>query len=907
VGTARALSAAANLAVGGVPDTPAPAATTLPSGGHTYYVDSNAGNDANNGAAAVVGAAGTGPWLTLARLMQAPLAPGDTVVLACGGVWNETLRLPASGSMSQPITVSAPAGGCSTAPAIDGSITLPASAWTLYQGNIYKAALAKAPMQLFAASGNFTQAHHPNAGYLSSNPGSVYLATAAAGNTAGSGGGSTVLLTGPDLVLPAGAAIAPGTSVRIRTGSWLMDETTVSAVNGSQLTLATPTSYSLPAGTGYFLVGQLWMVDSPGEWSYDAAAQQVYAWLPDSAAPSAPVAASTLAYGVMLDGQSNIVLNGLWLRKLGTGVSLRTSHNIALRNSTVEDINDFGVDATKSAGASFDSNSFARIGRDVISGNADNTGSASGMAVRNNLIRDGGVIMSGEQSLSLPKSSRAAILSGTTALVSGNTLVNTGYIGIRSETGSTVQNNFVFGACSVLDDGAGIYTWGSSGVTIAGNTVVHARGALAGKPADQQFTQAQGIYLDLLSTTTTITNNTVIDTDNGLQIHDAYSNQISGNRLYGNRSSQIWLQEDTQQGNANGDVYGNVITGNQIAPVVPSAVGLLLQTQFKSTAAFGSFDNNIYYNRASPVVAAVSIPGTTVLYALGAWQQSSGIGSTQPVDAHGSGVNSQGYATYTVAGSSLLPNMALAQSLLAWTTWNQTGPSGTLTPVACNGGLCLHYTPGGSAGLAISPNFSIVKGQWYRLSLDVQADTAGQIVAPVVRNGGGGSNGYESVSDRSLSFTAGTTLARYSMIFQATESITAHDPVTGSNGARVDLSNLVTGQSLSFGNMELVPITPDPLAQLSGAVLNAGTSALNAACPYASSQPAVCSMFINLANNQALSWPLSVPAYGSSLVYAQNPALVDSDGDGIPDSQDTCPGTPAGAAVNAAGCSINQH
>ena len=38
----------------------------------------------------------------------------------------------------------------------DGSVSLPASAWTVHSGSIYKASLADTPLQLFSAAGNMT-------------------------------------------------------------------------------------------------------------------------------------------------------------------------------------------------------------------------------------------------------------------------------------------------------------------------------------------------------------------------------------------------------------------------------------------------------------------------------------------------------------------------------------------------------------------------------------------------------------------------------------------------------------------------------------------------------------------------------------------------------------------------------
>ena len=60
--------------------------------------------------------------------------------------------------------------------------------------------------------------------------------------------------------------------------------------------------------------------------------------------------------------------------------------------------------------------------------------------------------------------------------------------------------------------------------------------------------------------------NTVTDADSGIQLHIASNNIVSGNRLYGNRVNQLWLQETHNAVNALGDLSGNTVTANQIAP-----------------------------------------------------------------------------------------------------------------------------------------------------------------------------------------------------------------------------------------------------------------------------------------------------------------------------------------------------
>jgi len=242
--------------------------------GAVYYVDSKLGSDANTGLAAVAGAGSAGPWRSLAKVATATLSPGDTVLLACGNVWTETLKLATSGTAASPITVGSFPAGCSTKPTIDGSQTIAAGAWTLHQGNIYKTALATAPLQVSATAGFMTQAHHPNRGFDATQLDSLYVRNAVASDKTliNNRQVSTYVTTGADLKLPAGATLTAGTKIRIRTNAWVLDERDISAVSGTRLSLSTPTTYPVDAGWGFYLLGQLWMLDAAGEWHYDAPA-----------------------------------------------------------------------------------------------------------------------------------------------------------------------------------------------------------------------------------------------------------------------------------------------------------------------------------------------------------------------------------------------------------------------------------------------------------------------------------------------------------------------------------------------------------------------------------------------------------------------------------------------------------
>jgi hypothetical protein len=345
---------------------------------------------------------------------------------------------------------------------------------------------------------------------------------------------------------------------------------------------------------------------------------------------------------------------------------------------------------------------------------------------------------------------------------------------------------------------------------------------------------------------------------------------------------------------------GQIISGSGLT------AGTIITALGTGTGGFGTFDHNGYYDRESTNVTRNAPPSQTSIYTLDQWKATTGVGTTASVEPNGTRLYSKSFSTYSVSGATIVPNGNLATNAYDWQSYNGTQPAGQLTRIACAVGFCLQYVPGGSAGIVSSPSFSIVKGQWYRLAIDVAATSASQEIQLVVRRGGGGSNGYESLADRSLTFTAGTQFVRHSVIFQATKTVNYRDPLTGDWGARVDLQNLVSGKSVTLGNLELVPVDMDDTAAVSAALNNGNSAASNMACPFTGAQSSLCAKMMVMGTTTVVSWPLTVPGYSTTLLYAADPSLYDTDGDGIPDTEDRCAGTPAGSGVNAAGCAIGQ-
>lgn len=894
------LAAEARTQLAGLPAdvTALPAWPAAAAGARQWHVDSQGGDDAADGRTPATA------WRSLARLARVPLQAGDRVLLACGSRWHETLRLAGGGRAGLPVVVSAADTRCAAPPVIDGAVALPAGAWSTVRPGVYRQRLATPPLQLLGGSLPWLPAHHPNIGPQGAN----WLALAAAGNRVPFDGRevSTRLPVGADLGLPAGQRLGPGTRVRVRTAAYVVDDLPLASHDAGALTVASPTTYAVNAGWGYLLTGQAWMVDSPAEWFHDATTGDLTVQA-RGGEPRLPTLASVLATGLDLQGLQHVVVEGLHVVNTGVGALLRGSQALTLRNSVLTDLADRGVDAADSRDVILEANRIERTGTDAVFAGGIAATAARGLVVRGNLIRHSGVLWQDGAARTLPRRSYGAILAGQQGQVSDNTLVDVGYIGIRVFDGSRVEGNVVVGACSVLDDCGGIYTHGAgNGSVIRGNLVAHSRGQPAGKPAAARAPLAQGIYLDDGSSGVTVQDNTVVDTDHGLHLHDAAANTVQGNRLHANRVAQVWLQETARSADGAGALRANQLLGNQFAPALATARAVLADSVFASASAFAQFDGNRYLDplggRAVSVATAAGVRHDT----LDAWLVSGGLLSTQPVEPRGSSASQDGHARYTVAAANLVPNGDLARGQAGWSQWYAAAPGGSLATASCGALPCLVHQAGGGPGLLSSPNFTVEAGRWYRLTIDV-AGPPGRVPL-LVRRGGGGNNGYESLADRELWIDTGPTLRRQVRLFRATATVRAGDPNTGDLGARVDIEGLSAGTRLSVAGLELVPVTPYAGAAFSASVLNAGPQAADMPCPFAADEPVRCEALQDLGlPGRRVSWPLRVPGRSGVVLRGYEPALLDSDGDGIADFQDRCPGSLSRESVNASGCTLGQR
>jgi hypothetical protein len=326
-----------------------------------------------------------------------------------------------------------------------------------------------------------------------------------------------------------------------------------------------------------------------------------------------------------------------------------------------------------------------------------------------------------------------------------------------------------------------------------------------------------------------------------------------------------------------------------------------------STTDFAAYSGNTWSALASPRIVSESWPGGGATYTFPQWRAATIDGVSRNLDMTGSAVEVGSFAAFRVLGGNVVSNGDLTNGTTGWTWWNRTPPAGQLFWERCAGVPCLRFVAGASESLLSSPNFSVIKDQWYRVSFDARTPAGSRPFAVVARRGGGGTAGYEDLMASSENFVARSDWARYSFAFKAGFSVTANDPVTRELGARIDFHRIASGESLLVMNVEMVPISPADASVRTALLLNPDPfNETTVGCPDASTAPQRCTQYLSLKESAPISWPLRLPALGSAVVYSRDETLVDSDRDGIADLHDRCPNTMSDAAVRANGCSLQQ-
>jgi len=337
---------------------------SLPSDAATYYL-ANQGKDSNDGLTPETA------WQTIAQLNSVQLPDNSTVLFQRGDVFRGSIQL-----LKSPKGITFSAFGEGERPVISGSIVV--TGWKLLKNpelsnKVYVADTHQLPLtedgiqQVFLSGRLGIIARYPNVtdrlGFKV--PKTQWLKV-------GKGEGKNAF-SDPQLAAyqkPDG--YWKGATLRIRNYSWtyMVLEIADSTAAGKIITKPEQNfelGEQLPEW-GYFIDGKLEELDSPEEWFYDAAGQQLYAY-PDgqfneqltteAIINSINAEVATYDIGLQISNQeNNTVIENLTFRHFTKkGVNIGGSDNVTVRNCVFKD-NETGLYAWNSANLLISNNEF---------------------------------------------------------------------------------------------------------------------------------------------------------------------------------------------------------------------------------------------------------------------------------------------------------------------------------------------------------------------------------------------------------------------------------------------------------------------------------------------------------------------------------------------------------------------
>jgi hypothetical protein len=269
-----------------------------------YYITA-AGKDNGNGKTAATG------WRSLRPLAGVKLKGGDTVFLQRGGVYEGSVMITGSGRDKAPVVITAFGEGA--APVISGSV--PVTDWKPIGNNRFEALVREPVFDLFRNNQRLTPARHPNSGFMTIE------------KAYGKDSIESSALQEPD-------GFWQGATLRIRPIDWVYETRMVKSyqkgllIQGpqdrylieksfEQRTLGGKTGiYNFQKGYGFYLEGLPAMVDTAGEWSWQAG--KLVVQLPEGERPNnSKLHAVVQPYGVWLAaGVRHVTIQGLEFRQL---------------------------------------------------------------------------------------------------------------------------------------------------------------------------------------------------------------------------------------------------------------------------------------------------------------------------------------------------------------------------------------------------------------------------------------------------------------------------------------------------------------------------------------------------------------------------------------------------------------
>jgi parallel beta-helix repeat protein len=379
---------------------------------------------------------------------------------------------------------------------------------------------------------------------------------------------------------------------------WMIETRPIKEYTDGAIVLGPKTgdAYDPPPVTDFYVEGKLWMLDAPGEWAVSD--ERLYVWAPDGQSPEGRVWAAPERAGIDATDSKEITVDGVRIFSASIGVDGSNSKNLRILNTDISNSSQDGIFAGGSG----------LIVDNVTVSNSVQNGIYGFYGIADSIVSN--TTVTGTGMTGMPKRSKGGIVfedaSGQRIL--DNKVLNSSYIGIRVHRNALVSGNLVDGACLILTDCGGIYTFAPDrqplNVRIEGNVV---------KNLAQRY--AYGVYLDDNANGVVVTRNTLSNNPGGLEFNNGFNNLISQNIFESNTYEHILFNET---GNGGASIRQNRIFNNtfvsgkgEVTYRLWSVMGGVAVDQF------AHFNDNIYTTKQNNFA---EVAGTGML-SYAAWKR----------------------------------------------------------------------------------------------------------------------------------------------------------------------------------------------------------------------------------------------------------------------------------------------
>lgn len=524
-----------------------------------YYVK-NGGSDLNQGTSDATA------WATISKVNSVftSLEPGDRILFKKGDTFYGTINITRSGAAGSPITLSA--YGTGEKPVITGLTTI--TSWTNEGNGIYSAAFdSEAQTNMVVIDGvQHAMGRWPENEY------NIFESAS-----------SNVSITDNELSVTTDWT---GAEVVIRKNDWTLDRCKITDHTGTKLTYSSlATVQNAEPGHGYFIQNDLRTLSKYGEWYHDHAARKIYIYFGTTSPSGKTVKVASLNTLIYTSEYDHITVDGLHIT--GSITNLITclnyiSNDWTIKNSTLDFAGQDGIHLLGHRGniSNNSVNNCNQLGIRAV-GNDHN--------ITANTIRNIGVLPG--QAYNGTYAS-GIFITNDNCTIKNNKIENVGYSGIKLSSTTdviTIQNNFINNVLLTLNDGAAIYVV-AEGVSrkIDGNIILNVIGNTDGTPYPGRHI-ARGIYLDVNTTKTSITNNTVANcSEAGYMIHRSHDNTLENNTAFNNGYGMFF------QNSSGSSIRNNTLRNNIFLAKSSKQLSLKFYSVADDIPSFGTADYNYY-------------------------------------------------------------------------------------------------------------------------------------------------------------------------------------------------------------------------------------------------------------------------------------------------------------------------